>query len=222
VACDVGIVATCGKIGVLLARGDILVRDEVRAAGLLRRACDAGLREPCAVLNALSTGAGVPGEPLYAAKVSERECDAGDRRACISAGNLFSGKDDVRATAAFLQGLGGYGLRFSCTLSPRHRGAPTRATRLRRSGDRVGTRHLGFRPSACSSPPSVEVAAVPLAGRARALGVGCEQVAASNGRPLGRRRRGTSRRRCAPSPRLQGLPLSGANRALPVASGFPL
>jgi TPR repeat protein len=85
----------CTNLGFLLHQGETVPKDEVRALGLLARACDAQSWQGCYWLGEIYAGS-ERNDPALALQVWERACKAGDQRSCTGqALFLVEGKGGV-------------------------------------------------------------------------------------------------------------------------------
>ncbi len=88
--CALGNAASCLNHGYALERGEATKRDESRAAGQYKKACDAGLGLGCHNLGYLySNGLGVAVDHVTAAKHYRDACDAAEPRGCNSLGAMY-------------------------------------------------------------------------------------------------------------------------------------
>jgi TPR repeat protein len=71
----------CTNLGFLLHQGEVLPKDELRALGLLTRACDAESWQGCYWLGEVYAGS-ERNDPARALQVWERGCKGGDQKSC--------------------------------------------------------------------------------------------------------------------------------------------
>jgi uncharacterized protein len=118
-ACDLGTAGGCGNLGYLLHEGTEVPRDDVRAIGLLTRACDASWWDACYWLADIYFG-GEHEDLPNAYAVVERACKTGNHeRSCATQGimlQLGSGVvKDPRHAKSLLGRACEAGVAFACT-----------------------------------------------------------------------------------------------------------
>jgi TPR repeat protein len=119
-ACDLGVAAGCGNLGFLLHEGKAVPPDDVRAIGLLTRACDASWWEGCYWLGDIYF-AGEHEDQPQAYALFERACKEGHAKSCASQGLMLQGghsvpKDGKLALTLLERGCEG-GVAFGCTVA---------------------------------------------------------------------------------------------------------
>ncbi len=104
-AADKGSTAAMVELGVMLATGSGVPRDEAQARKLLERAADAGNARGVANLMALSNNAGAPSDPVKArallSKAAETNAEAQYQLGLMLADGIGGPQDDVGARALF-------------------------------------------------------------------------------------------------------------------------
>jgi hypothetical protein len=112
--------------GVRFAVGKDVEKDEQRAAGLFRRACDGGNARGCSNLGVLyhRGQGGIVRDDAHAARLFEQSCNAGHAPACHHLGLLYEPTDNgvVRAVDLFRRSCEG-GFREACKKLPEAQGA---------------------------------------------------------------------------------------------------
>src|SRR5687768_14273243 len=89
-ACETGDAQACNKFAVKLQKGEYVLRDDTRAAGLFDRSCVGGVAESCASFGIiLQTGAGVKRDSVRALDMFRKACEGKGMEGCARLGVLL-------------------------------------------------------------------------------------------------------------------------------------